>query len=194
EKVEDQARRTHSVQNLRQIAVAMQAYHDTHKRFPPAAIYGMDGKPLLSWRVALLPYLEQSNLYNEFNLVEPWDGPHTKQLLARMPGVFAPGPGPARGRTSTFYQVFTGPDTLFPGRGALGMDAIKDGSSNTLLVIEAGTAVPWTKPEDPPYDRDKMLPPPCGGFPDGVPALLAGGEAGLLDPKIDPQNLPAPAP
>jgi hypothetical protein len=68
-------------------------YHDAHGRLPPAVVYGKDGKPLYSWRVLLLPYLDEQELYQQFQLDEPWDSPHNLQLLPRMPGFYAPPSG-----------------------------------------------------------------------------------------------------
>ena len=84
--------------NEKQIALAMHNYHAANDHLPPAAIKDKAGKPLLSWRVAILPYLEQAALYNKFHLDEPWDSPHNKALIASMPAVYAC-PEPAdRGR------------------------------------------------------------------------------------------------
>jgi hypothetical protein len=82
-----QAGRAQSVNNLKQIGLALHNYHDVYKSFPPAAIYSKDGKPLLSWRVAMLPYLHtsQGNLLKKFRLDEPWDSEHNRALIARMP-------------------------------------------------------------------------------------------------------------
>src|SRR5262249_21734482 len=71
-------RRMQSTNNLKQIALAMHSYHDTMGRFPPAIVRDKEGKPLYSWRVLLLPYLEQQNLYNQFKLDEPWDSEHNR--------------------------------------------------------------------------------------------------------------------
>jgi hypothetical protein len=142
---------------LRQLALAMHNYHGTYGHFPPAAICGKDGKPLLSWRVALLPYLAEKELYDQFKLNEPWDSPHNKKLLAKMPQVFAPVAGKAKAN-ATFYRVFTGKGTVFEGKRGTRLQDIKDGASNTLLIVEAGDAVPWTKPEKLPYDPAKALP------------------------------------
>ncbi len=104
-----QARRAQSVNNLKQIALAMHNLHDVNNHFPPQAIVDDDGKPLLSWRVAMLPYLEQQDLYNEFKLDEPWDSEHNKALIPRMPAVFAI-PGAAKPEPGkTFYRGFSGP-------------------------------------------------------------------------------------
>src|SRR5438093_7201056 len=86
---EKEARQT-SVNNLKQLALAMHNYHDTYGHLPPAALKNKKGKPLLSWRVALLPFVEEDKLYKEFRLDEPWDSAHNKKLLAKMPKLFAP--------------------------------------------------------------------------------------------------------
>ncbi|HMF14410.1 MAG TPA: sigma-70 family RNA polymerase sigma factor, partial [Gemmataceae bacterium] len=106
--------RLQSRDNLKQIALAMHNWHDTYGTFPAAATYRKDGKPLLSWRVALLPFLEQDNLYKQFRLDEPWDSAHNKKLLARMPEIYlVPG---QEANNATFYQVFVGPSTMFERR------------------------------------------------------------------------------
>lgn len=155
--------------NLKQIGIGFHAYHDTYKQFPAQAISEMKGrfgmrKPLLSWRVALLPYLGEGELYKQFKLNEAWDSAHNKKLIARMPKVYA-----APGRKAvepgiTYYQVFVGPKTLFrfPDVGSR-IYSIKDGTSNTFLVAESSKAVPWTKPEDM-EATDKALPKLGGQF------------------------------
>jgi hypothetical protein len=99
---------------IRQIGIAIHNYENDHGHLPQPAIYSKDGQPLLSWRVALLPYLEEQELYNQFHLDEPWDSPHNIQLLARRPDLYANGRRrPTPSRETTYFQVFTGPDTLF---------------------------------------------------------------------------------
>ena len=63
----------------------MHNYDSTHGSLPPHAIYGKDGKPLLSWRVLILPYIEEQALYEQFHLDEPWDSPHNEPLLRQIP-------------------------------------------------------------------------------------------------------------
>jgi hypothetical protein len=136
--------------NLKQIALAFLLYADAHGgQLPPAVIYSKDGKPLYSWRVELLPYIEEQQLYNEFHKDEPWDSPHNKTLLARIPKAFTLPGAPASNRTA--YQVFVGPNTPWIGDGRNGprMPAsFPDGTSNTILVAEAMSEVEWTKPAD----------------------------------------------
>src|SRR5262245_7076946 len=102
--------------HLKEIACAFHCYAEEHGALPPPAIYSNEGKPLLSWRVALLPYLKNQALYDEFHLDEPWDGPHNIKLLPKMPSVFrdlAPDAPPQQ--TSTTFRVFVGPGTPFEG-------------------------------------------------------------------------------
>jgi hypothetical protein len=137
-------------------------------RLPPAVIRDPNGKPLYSWRVLLLPFLEAGDLYKRFNLDEPWDSPHNAALLSQMPKVYsAPSPAgqgpPSSGQT--YYQVFTGPGTAFEEPYGLRLPAdFPDGTSMTILVVEAGTPVPWTKPADLTYQRNGPLPDLGGVF------------------------------
>ncbi|HEY7158442.1 MAG TPA: DUF1559 domain-containing protein, partial [Gemmataceae bacterium] len=79
------AARQRSKDNMQKLGIAMHTYHDVNDHFPPATIYDKDGKALLSWRVLLLPYLEQDDLFAQFHFDEPWDSKHNKPLLAKMP-------------------------------------------------------------------------------------------------------------
>ncbi len=88
-KVRGAASRTQSQNNLKQIGLAMHNYHATNNMLPPHATYDKNGKPLLSWRVFILPYIEQQDLYKQFHLDEPWDSEHNKKLLAKMPVIYA---------------------------------------------------------------------------------------------------------
>ncbi len=156
---------TTSVTNLKQIAIACHEYFDTTNRLP-GNIYSKDGKPLLSWRVAILPYVEQEELYKEFKLDEPWDSANNKKLIDKMPKLYAPVRVKAKAG-ETFYQTFTGKDALFGEKGPqYKISNIPDGTSNTALVVEAGEPVTWTKPADLPFDQKKDLP-KLGGLFDG---------------------------
>ena len=145
------ARRAQCVNNCKQMLLAMHNYHSANNTFP-RDFTDADGKPLLSWRVALLPYLEQAELYNKFKLDEPWDGPHNKELLKEMPAVFRcpsrRGPDPS----TTTYRGFNGPGAMFETDKAITIADVTDGTSNTIMISEAKEAVPWTKPDDLPFD------------------------------------------
>jgi len=143
---------------LKNLGLAMHNYHDTHHQFPPAAVCGPDGKPLLSWRVLLLPFIEQEGLYKQFHLDEPWDSPHNLQLLPQMPSLYGPYKAKPPEGGMTYFRVFVGPGAAFEGTTGLTFADFKDGTSNTFLIVEAWDPVPWTKPEDLTYDPNAPLP------------------------------------
>ena len=106
----------------------------------------------MSWRVALLPYLEQGDLYNKFKLDEPWDSPNNKPLLKEMPQVFlCPDLTKAEPFTTT-YRGFSGSGSMFETDRSISFADVTDGTSNTIAVAESKDAVPWTKPDDLPFD------------------------------------------
>lgn len=135
------------------------------------AIYDAQGRPLLSWRVLLLPYMEGNELYEQFRLDEPWDSAHNHALLEKMPSVYRrPVQGlPRAERYATIYRAVTGPGTVFGSPDALSLERILrgDGTSYTLLVVEAGESVPWTKPDELVFQPDQPLP-AVGGLYHGV--------------------------
>ena len=147
-----------SENNLKQIGIAMHIYHDVYDVFPPAAVCDKKGKPQLSWRVLILPYIEQEALYKEFKLDEPWDSEHNKKLLAKMPSVYAL-PGSKPGTTDTHYRVFVGNGAGFDWvmGGPILNIANGDGTSNTIMCVTAATGVPWTKPDELEFDPEKDM-------------------------------------
>jgi hypothetical protein len=173
--------------DLKQIGLAFHDYHDVHKRFPAAAIFDKDGKALLSWRVALLPSLEQAALYKEFKLDEPWDSAHNIKLLPKMPRIFGP-PGDGDDAGKTVYRVFTGPGTVFDGRTGLKITSISDGTTNTILAVEAREAVPWTKPEELPY-KDKEPLPKLGADKKNFVVLMCDGSVMTFRPDFNEQQM-----
>jgi hypothetical protein len=173
-----------TLNNLKQLALAMHNYHATYGHLPPPAIYGKDGEPLVSWRVLLLPFLVQGNLYKQFHLDEAWDSPHNQQLLAQMPRVYAD-PNVQMPQFATAYQIFVGPGAAFEGGKRLSFAKdFPDGTSNTLLIVEAAKPVPWTKPEDLPYDPNKPLPKLGGHTPSGFPVVFCDNAVYLLKPNV----------
>ena len=101
----------------------------------------------MSWRVAILPYLDAGDLYNRFRLHEPWDSPHNSKLLGEMPDVFKTPDAPA-GPENTRIQGFSGKGAMFDGPGGVGIQDVTDGTSNTVMIAEGKQAIPWTKPGD----------------------------------------------
>ncbi|HEX3316082.1 MAG TPA: DUF1559 domain-containing protein [Gemmataceae bacterium] len=141
--------------NLKQLGLAMFNYSQEHRGLPPAAICDKEGKPLLSWRVAILPYLEQGGLQKQFKLDEPWDSPANKKLIERMPRVFDSF-SDKTGETN--YRVFFGGGALFDLKQKTPIRQITDGTSNTFLIVETAESVPWTAPQEIEYGAKKALP------------------------------------
>lgn len=159
-----------AARRLKQIGVALHNYHDSNGTFP-AGVVGPKGQLGLSWRVALLPYLEHESLHRQFKLNEAWDSPHNKALLSQMPKVYeSPGASAVGGKT--YFRAFSGPGGFVPGpamgpKGPLqnlwagmtpGLPArgrrindFMDGTSNSFMVVEVGDPVEWTKPDDLPF-------------------------------------------
>lgn len=133
--------------NLKKLAEAMKAYHEKNGRFPAAASF-KDDKPLLSWRVHLLPFLGAEALYNEFHLDEPWDSDHNRKLQARIPEIYQTPGGPGEGKTC--YLVAAGLGTMFGQREGISKNLVADGVEKTIMIVEADAdrATAWTQPQD----------------------------------------------
>ena len=150
------ARRLQCTNQLKLISLAIYYYRDVNEAFPAAYTVDKDGKPLHSWRVAILPYLEESELYEQIRLDEPWDSEWNSQFHDQMPAVFACPTSVAAGQTDaktprtlkeTTYSVVVGDETAFPGAGkGRKWEEITDGPSNTLAVFERKTPVCWMDP------------------------------------------------
>ncbi|MBI2826400.1 MAG: DUF1559 domain-containing protein [Planctomycetia bacterium] len=188
------ARRAQSSNNLKQVGLAMHNSVATDGRFPPRAIFGKDGKALLSWRVAMLPYMEGEEgqaVYKEFHLDEPWDSEHNKKLIERMPAVYANPNLNLPGKTNLLAVV--GEGTIFSGEKGRRVQEITDGLSNTIMVVEADAdrAVVWTQPEDLKYDAKRPMAGLGGLRPGGFQALLADGSVRMIAQSIDADVLRA---
>jgi prepilin-type processing-associated H-X9-DG protein len=156
-KVREAAARTKDANNLKQIALAMHNYASANEKLPSAAICDKNGKPLLSWRVAILPYIEQNNLYQQFHLDEPWDSEHNIKLAGAIPPIYLrPIDNLTGDLPTTRYQLLVGNGAGFEVNRRIGFADITDGTSNTIMVVEAAKGVPWSKPEDIQYDPKKM--------------------------------------
>jgi len=154
---------------LYRLGAAMFAYANDQKTWPAQATVGKDGTPLLSWRVALLPYLGERELYDQFHQNEPWDSEHNHKLLSRMPAVYASEGNLPKSPHGTFFQVFVGEHCSFERGKELGPADFPDGTSEALGIVLATQDVPWTKPQDMVYEADKPLPSFVGGmFDDGL--------------------------
>ena len=183
------ARRMSASNNLRQIGLAMHNYHAAHGSLPAPAICDDAGNPLLSWRVAILPFIEQQELYSRFHLDEPWDSPHNIALVDEMPETFVdPSIPPIPGMTVFKLPVAEG--TAFQDISkAVKFREFLDGLSNTIMVVEtrAGDAVPWTKPTDWKVAMNQPLDGTGEIHQGGFHVLIADGAVKFIADSIDPE-------
>jgi len=175
--------RARSSNNLKQIMIAIHNYHDQNIALP-RDITDDGGKALLSWRVHMLPYLEQEALYKQFKLDEPWDSENNKKLLAKMPAVFDTFKSGVGEAGKTYYQGFAGRGTVFEPGEQITLVGITDGTSNTIAVIEAGPAVEWTKPGGIPYDPKKPFPKLVGPFSNVRMVAMMDGSVTTFKPDL----------
>jgi hypothetical protein len=195
---QESAPRLTAQNNLRQIGIALHNHNDAVGWIPipgigpkGAALKNAAEKPLLSWRVALLPYVEQQALYNEFKLDEPWDSEHNKKLIEKMPKLYAPVAKPGK-PGYTHMQMVVGPSALQPPVARIPF-SFPDGTANTIAVVEAAEPVIWTKPDDVMFP-DKELPKDFrkkfgGQFPGGFNVALWDGSVRFIPDSMSDRTL-----
>lgn len=187
------ARRAQSMNNIKQILLAMLVHENSRTAFPPAFKADKEGKPLLGWRVLILPYLDQKELYDAFHLDEPWDSENNIKLLAKMPNIYRSPNSRVSGEGKTNYLTVRGEKTVFHGATGMKILDIPDGTSNTILVVEVNDekAVPWTKPDDFDYDENNPMSGLGGMHPSVFLAGFADGHVESLPNTIDAATLKA---
>lgn len=132
--------------------MAMSNYQSLHGTYPPAFIADASGQPIHSWRVLLLPLLDEQELYDAYRFDEPWNGPHNRDLAKRMPDVYRCAWNFDRLSTNTSYVVVVGQETMFPGGKARAAPPA-DGFGTTLLAVElADSGISWLEPRDIEFD------------------------------------------
>ena len=185
------ARRAGSMNNLRQIALGCLNYESATRAFPPGK-FGKDGKNGLSWRVAILPYLEEQDLYEQFHLDEPWDSDHNKKLISKMPAVFRSPKSKAK-EGLTNYLGGGGKSGVFTGDEGIRFRDLADGSSNTILAVEVddAAAVIWTKPSDYECDQDDPKADLGGIQKSGFLAVFCDGHTQFITNDVDKDILKA---
>jgi prepilin-type processing-associated H-X9-DG protein len=182
-----------SANNLRQIALAMHNYHSAHKSFPLPASAGADGKPLLSWRVAILPYLGQEDLYKKFHLDEPWDSANNRPLVDKMPAEYRSPMTKNKEPGRTNYLLPVGNGAGFTSDKPTQTNEIADGMSNTVMIAEVDDdhAVPWTKPDDWQFDPQQPSRGLAQFFNGRFNAAFFDGSVHAISATLDPKSLKA---
>jgi prepilin-type processing-associated H-X9-DG protein len=136
--------------NLRQIVLALEAYHDTYGCYPPAYVTDNTGRPVHSWRVLILPYMEARDLYHQYRMDEPWDSPQNGQLAGRIKDLYRCSYDHDHKRsTETSFVAVIGPNTLWRGEKSTRQSDIKDGVENVIAVVEVhNSGIHWMEPRD----------------------------------------------
>jgi len=186
-RLQGQNQLTAAESNLKALVGAMQQYHDNWGCFPPAITYGPDGvTPYHSWRVLLLPYLEQDVLYTQYNLREPWNSPNNRFVMQQMPQVFSN--GASRGNNVTSFVVVTGDRTMFPLQTSTSRKDAAKGQGATALIVEAAfNQVTWTEPKDLAFDNMSfVINDPAGqcisgAAPEGALVAMVDGTTQIVD-------------
>ena len=204
------ARRAQCCNNMKQIAFALHNYHDFYGCFPPAYVAGPDGTPWHSWRVLILPYVEESVLYDRCDFNEPWNGPNNRKLAGERPDIYGCPSDPAQlGSPTTNYAAVVGPKAAWAGSEPRQLDDFRDGTDSTILVVEAaGSKIHWMEPRDLSFDDARIgIHPPgparisshhvrdrgyfCHEDPAGANVAMADGSVDFLPERIAPATVEA---
>jgi hypothetical protein len=195
----ESTRRMQCSNNLKQIGLALLNYESVNRCYPPAVFADEHGKPMESWRVAILPYLEQQPLYQQYDPKQPWDSPQNRALGNIVLPTFRCPSDHGKIDTETNYVMIVGKDTIggTPNE-AVKMRDIIDGTSNTIMVVEvSGLGINWEEPRDVTVDEfvDIVAKSATQGrrspHPGGFNALTADGLVHFIENTIDPKTLRA---
>jgi hypothetical protein len=185
--------------NLKQLGYALQGYESDYGSFPPAYIADKNGKPMHSWRVLILPYLEKKDLYKRYRFDEPWNGPNNRKLEKEMPKEFrCPNQPAGRHPYATSYVAVVGSNTVWRHNRSVKVREIKDGTSHTVLLVEiADSGIHWMEPRDLEYPPMPTKVNPASGqgisnHHSGVAnAALVDGSISTLSEELQPEKIKA---
>jgi type II secretory pathway pseudopilin PulG len=183
------ARRTSTANNMRIVSLALMNYEQAFKKFPPAYTVDAEGNKLHSWRTIILPFLEETAVYESIDFSKPWDAPENsaaRNAVIRAfdcPSVELP-PG------QTLFQVIVDPRGIFTGPQQTALRDILDGMSNTILIAQAGKdhAVHWMEPRDMDLQYFTTLDPKASAHPGGAHVVLSDGAVQFLLSDTDPET------
>jgi len=150
-KVRTAASKVNEMNNLKQIGMGFHNYADRNRRLPPA-----EGD--LSWRVHMLPYIEQDSLARSFDMNLSWDAGRNAGVANTVVPTYH-SPLDEAADPKTHYRVFVGPNTVYdPAIAAFGLTRITDGAGNTILAVDTTESVSWPQPNEIPFTKNGSLP------------------------------------
>jgi len=195
------ARRAQCSDNLRRIALAMRNYEaNNNGSFPPAYLPDKLGNPMHSWRVLLLPYLEQQDLYDRYRFDEPWDSANNRKITDLAIGFYQCPSQPVGNGSDTNYVMIVGPHTISKGEESRKIIEITDGLANTIMIVEvADSRIPWAEPYDLQFNQLSFKINGVKGkeissyHPQGANAAFCDGSVRLLKNGTNPQLVKAMA-
>ncbi len=177
------AKKTEAMNNLKQTVLAFHNFESANGKFPSPVMVHESGKKY-SWRIAILPYIGEQELYDQYDFTQEWDSPHNREVTSHMPDVFRSDTDD-KDSTNASWFMLSGPDGIFDGENAKGFAQITDGTSNTIIAVEAKRNVHWAKPEDINVDTERGLPKFGGFYKNGFNAAMADGSVRFISDKVD---------
>jgi len=179
--------------HFKQLSLALHNYHDTYGSFPPAYIADAQGTPMHSWRVLILPFIEESKLYEQYRFDQPWDGPNNRKLHSQMPRTFSCPSDASRLEGTTAYVAVIGTHTVWPGETCVSFNQVLDGTAASLLLVEVhDSGIHWMEPRD--LHVSQMAPTINSERGQGISSgHTNGANAALVDASLIflPENYPA---
>ena len=188
EEIYEASKRTHAANNLRQSALAMHNFHSAMNGFPTSVLVHPKTGKEYSWRIAILPYIEQNEIYEQYDFSQDWDSPHNLAVTSNMPDVFR-ADWDDEDSTNTSFFLLTGPDSPLGGEKAMGFGEITDGSSNTIMAVEAKRDIHWAKPEDIMVDPEQPFPELGGYHRGGFNVTMMDGSVRFVSENVLPELL-----
>ena len=185
--------------HLKQLGLALLNYHYANGCFPPAHLCDQNGKPMHSWRVLILPFMESQTLYDQYDFSEPWNGPNNSRLARASP--FRPRwlqcpSGGLEGTPLVNYVAVVGPETMWPGSKCTRLADPADPDVRTIMLVEiANSDIHWMEPRDLTFEQAMAGIQPESGLgissehPRGIQYVTASGGVYALKRNIDPNEL-----
>ena len=179
--------RTDAANNLRQVTMSMHNFASAHGHFPSPVMVSDAGKKY-SWRIAILPYVGEQDLYDQYRFDEEWNSPHNSKVTAKMPDFFRSN-SEDKESTNTSWFLLNGAEGIYGGEKPGRFESIRDGTSNTIVAVEADRAVHWAEPVDIDVDQKTGLPKLGGFHQGGFNAAFADGSVRFISENTDPEVL-----